>query len=938
MIDQTLGHYRVLEKVGAGGMGIVYRARDEHLEREVALKVLPAGLLADENARRRFKKEALALSKLNHPNVEAVYDFNSQDGVDFLVMEYVEGVTLTQKLASGPLPEAQVTALGAQIAQALEEAHGKGIIHRDLKPGNIMVTPKGQVKVLDFGLATLLHQPVDTAALQNFGVAETAAAGTLPYVAPEQLRGTRADPRSDLYAAGAVLYEMATAHRLFKETESLLLITAILHQAPATPAALNASVSPDLARIIEKALEKDPQRRYQSAVELRLDLERLGVPPPVVVTSHRIRARWWALLVASTLTGAYGAFLFARHWMAGSEPAEFTVTRLLTTPTEDSESRISPDGEWVSILSNRAAGEGTIALLRPGKGEPREVHRLPGHLLSHVWSPRGDELAVLSYSTKGTFLQIVPAQGGPPRRSVALDVAFRDASLVRWIKSDIYFDVRRTGLWRVSDLDFEPRRVMPGGISEGERNQFDICQDGMAIAFNVGRGKEESLWISQLREDRPRRLSPKGFRAGRARWLGPSCDRLAFISGRGGETDLWQVAVDDPRPYRITASGGVKRLGDTSPDGTRMTFEENHDRANLWLMEPGVPSVRRWQITTESLLDFWPSAANGTGFLAFQRSVPTEWGNSEIFGGRILLAQLGGNVLKNPQGVVDEGGCAKISPGGEFLAYVRGQPPRRLEAWVRDLHSGRAWRVASHFRIPRVYPVPLDWVEQNLVWSGNGRALYLVAEEEGGRQEILRVDPAPQAAPPEVLVAGKGNEAFSDLYPSPDDALLSYVRSDGLVPSVSELRWVDLAARESRRLVSYNHGTMGDLIARGWIDDGRSLLVLRAAINPDWSEHLQVIRVGLTGLQTRLGIVDRAYGGTARLDATGSLLYLTKADGETGAHNLYEFRLADGRLRPLTDNKSPRTSFSGLQVLSDGKIVYSEQERDSEVRLISFHR
>ena len=157
MIGKTLSHYRIVEKIGAGGMGEVYRAHDERLERDVALKVLPTGTLADESARKRFRKEALALSKLNHPNIATIYDFDTQDGIDFLVMEYVEGMTLSERVSKGALPEKEIARLGGQVAEALEEAHEQGIIHRDLKPANVMVTAKGRAKVLDFGLAKLLH-------------------------------------------------------------------------------------------------------------------------------------------------------------------------------------------------------------------------------------------------------------------------------------------------------------------------------------------------------------------------------------------------------------------------------------------------------------------------------------------------------------------------------------------------------------------------------------------------------------------------------------------------------------------------------------------------------------------------------------------------------------------------------------------------------------
>ena len=286
MVGKTISRYRVLAKLGAGGMGEVYRAHDERLQRDVALKVLPAHILADETARNRFRKEALALSKLNHPHIATVYDFDTQDGVDFLVMEYVAGATLAKRITDGALPEKEVAQLGIQIAAALEEAQEQGVVHRDLKPGNVMVTPKGQVKVLDFGLAKLVRPVADTAATMS--MTETpAAAGTLPYMPPEQLQGKVVDVRADLYALGAVLYEMGTGQRAFPERESHRLIAAILQQTPPAPGEVNSQVSAGLESIIFKALEKDPERRYQSAQELRVDLERLSGPEPFLATPRR---------------------------------------------------------------------------------------------------------------------------------------------------------------------------------------------------------------------------------------------------------------------------------------------------------------------------------------------------------------------------------------------------------------------------------------------------------------------------------------------------------------------------------------------------------------------------------------------------------------------------------------------------------------------------
>jgi tetratricopeptide (TPR) repeat protein/tRNA A-37 threonylcarbamoyl transferase component Bud32 len=282
MIGQTLGHYRIVERIGAGGMGEVYRAHDEHLGRDVAIKVLPAHALADESAHKRFRKEAEALSKLNHPNIATVFDFDTQGEVDFLAMEFVSGTSLAEMLRTGRLPEKEVCLLGMQIAAALQEAHEHGIIHRDLKPQNIMVTLKRQAKVLDFGLATLLR-PQGPAELTATLVETKAIRGTLPYMAPEQLRGEPADARTDIWAAGAVLYEMATGERPFREQHDTRLADDILHKSPAPPMRINPDLSPRLEDIVLKCLDKEPDNRYQSAKELEVDLRRLAVPSTTAI-------------------------------------------------------------------------------------------------------------------------------------------------------------------------------------------------------------------------------------------------------------------------------------------------------------------------------------------------------------------------------------------------------------------------------------------------------------------------------------------------------------------------------------------------------------------------------------------------------------------------------------------------------------------------------
>jgi serine/threonine-protein kinase len=276
VIRERISRYHLLEEIGGGGMGVVYRARDEHLGRDVALKVLRSAAGMDESARKRFRREARALSLLSHPSISTVFDFDSHDGVEFLVMELVEGENLARRLGT-PLPEGEVADLGAQVAGALAAAHEQGVIHRDLKPGNVMVTPKGRVKLLDFGLALLCPEAAvspETRSLTEMGH----VIGTLAYMSPEQLLGNESDERSDLYSLGVLLYEMATGRRPFESTLPTALVNEILHRPAPRPGTHGVQLSPSLETLLVSLLEKDPKRRPGSAARVEAALRATQSP------------------------------------------------------------------------------------------------------------------------------------------------------------------------------------------------------------------------------------------------------------------------------------------------------------------------------------------------------------------------------------------------------------------------------------------------------------------------------------------------------------------------------------------------------------------------------------------------------------------------------------------------------------------------------------
>ena len=762
-VGTRVGHYEIRGLIGQGGMGVVYRARDTKLNREVALKRPVWTHQQNEQAHRRFLIEARAASQLQHPNIVTIFEVFEEDGYDWLAMELVEGHNLGRFLADrGPLNPREVLDYGEGLADALKAAHKHKIVHRDVNPNNIFIDKNHLARLSDFGLARVLDPSElddDSSTLSRPITDSGQVLGTAAYMSPEQALGMPVDPRSDIFSLGAVIYQMCTRKSPFARDSRGQILDAILHRDPPSLRELNFEVTPELNRIVSKCLAKRADERYQDAGDLVADMriekrkiesEEYGHQHPVTYAQpvgNRLVLWIPTALIAASILVAAGTWLFGRR---DSAPPHGRPRQVTSGPGWEGEAAISPDGKLLAYASDQS-GNMDIWVVDARGGAPLRLTQDPGSDRDPAWFADGSAIAFESSRGGQTSVWKVPRLGGPATMLIAnaMQPAFSpDGKKIAFATTNPP-DETRIG---VASLD-DPTRVEiltgPEDGIWGHRNPA-WSPDGNTICYN----DFDNLWLVKVDGGAPARLTSGPDQEKEPAWS-PSGRFVYFSSRREGTLALWQVRISDGTTQRVTHGMGPERQPDVSSDGRLLAYNTDVNDHDLVLVDVATGEERRWpEVRTDYAATFTPGG-DAIVFVSDRLGIYSLW--------RQTIDGIGpGPPALRLNEEQAESNTPDISPDGRWVVYNRREGAERNIS-ILPATGGVPTALTTGPGV-RIHPV----------WSPDGSEIAFLEDHEGlSRLLVAPVQGNRPSGPVRELVPDTRNLMWPDY--SPDGRWIGYL-------------------------------------------------------------------------------------------------------------------------------------------------------------------